>query len=150
MAVLCGGVGAARFLSGLVDVTDPAGVTAIVNVGDDDEFHGLHVSPDIDTILYTLGGVVEESQGWGRRDETFHAQEELVRHYIVRKTTEDEPARKIIAEVLTAGLKVSEQKRFLGRAIERVGFPQRVRIDLQPLVVAAVVKRIFRIIFKSP
>jgi LPPG:FO 2-phospho-L-lactate transferase len=54
-------------------------VAAIVNVADDDEFHGLHVSPDIDTVLYTLGGVVEESQGWGRRDETFHAQAELAR-----------------------------------------------------------------------
>jgi LPPG:FO 2-phospho-L-lactate transferase len=79
IAVLCGGVGAARFLSGLVDVVDPSGVTAIVNVADDDEFHGLHVSPDIDTVLYTLAGVVDESQGWGRRDETFHAQEELAR-----------------------------------------------------------------------
>lgn len=79
IAVLCGGVGAARFLAGLVRVVDPAGVTAIVNVADDDEFHGLHVSPDIDTVLYTLGGVVEESQGWGRRDDTFHAQAELVR-----------------------------------------------------------------------
>jgi LPPG:FO 2-phospho-L-lactate transferase len=79
IAVLCGGVGAARFLSGLVDVVDPDGVTAIVNVADDDEFYGLHVSPDIDTVLYTLAGVVEESQGWGRRDETFHAQEELAR-----------------------------------------------------------------------
>jgi LPPG:FO 2-phospho-L-lactate transferase len=79
IAVLCGGVGAARFLSGLVDVVDPSGVTAIVNVADDDEFHGLHVSPDIDTVLYTLAGVVDETQGWGRRDETFHAQEELAR-----------------------------------------------------------------------
>ena len=79
ITVLCGGVGAARFLSGLVDVVDPVGVTAIVNVADDDEFHGLHVSPDIDTVLYTLAGLVEETQGWGRRDETFHAQEELAR-----------------------------------------------------------------------
>ncbi len=79
IAVLCGGVGAARFLSGLVDVVDPAGVTAIVNVADDDEFHGLHVSPDIDTVLYTLGGLVHEEQGWGRRDETFNAQSELAR-----------------------------------------------------------------------
>jgi len=79
IAVLCGGVGAARFLSGLVHVVDPSGVTAIVNVADDDEFHGLHVSPDIDTVLYTLAGVVDETQGWGRRDETFHAQEELAR-----------------------------------------------------------------------
>ena len=79
IAVLCGGVGAARFLSGLVHVVDPSGVTAIVNVADDDEFHGLHVSPDIDTVLYTLAGVVDETQGWGRRHETFHAQEELAR-----------------------------------------------------------------------
>jgi LPPG:FO 2-phospho-L-lactate transferase len=79
IAVLCGGVGAARFLSGLVAATDPAGVTAIVNVADDEEFHGLHVSPDIDTVLYTLAGVVDEAQGWGRRDETFHAQAELAR-----------------------------------------------------------------------
>ncbi len=79
IAVLCGGVGAARFLSGLVDVADPAGITAIVNVADDDEFHGLHISPDIDTVLYTLGGLVHEEQGWGRRDETFNAQSELAR-----------------------------------------------------------------------
>jgi LPPG:FO 2-phospho-L-lactate transferase len=79
IAVLCGGVGAARFVSGLVEVVDPSSVTAIVNVADDDEFHGLHVSPDIDTVLYTLAGVVDEAQGWGRRDDTFHAQEELAR-----------------------------------------------------------------------
>lgn len=79
IAVLCGGVGAARFLSGLVDVTDPAGVTAIVNVADDDVFHGLHISPDIDTVLYTLAGLVHPEQGWGRQDETFHTQEELAR-----------------------------------------------------------------------
>jgi LPPG:FO 2-phospho-L-lactate transferase len=79
IAVLCGGVGAARFLAGLMAVVDPADVTAIVNVADDDEFHGLHVSPDIDTVLYTLAGVVDEAQGWGRRDDTFHAQEELAR-----------------------------------------------------------------------
>ena len=79
IAVLCGGVGAARFLAGLVDVVDAADVTAIVNVADDEEFHGLHVSPDIDTVLYTLSGVVDEARGWGRRDETFNAQEELAR-----------------------------------------------------------------------
>ena len=79
IAVLCGGVGAARFLAGLVDIVEPAQVTAIVNVADDDDFHGLHVSPDIDTVLYTLGGLVHEEQGWGRRDETFNAQTELAR-----------------------------------------------------------------------
>jgi len=79
IVVLCGGVGAARFLSGLLAVADPARVTAVVNVADDDRFHGLHVSPDIDTVLYTLAGLVHEEQGWGRREETFHLQEELAR-----------------------------------------------------------------------
>ena len=79
IVVLCGGVGAARFLSGLLSVTDPAQVTAVVNVADDDRFYGLHVSPDIDTVLYTLAGLVHEEQGWGRREETYHLQEELAR-----------------------------------------------------------------------
>jgi LPPG:FO 2-phospho-L-lactate transferase len=80
VAVLCGGIGAARFLSGLIAAVDPSSVTAIVNVADDDEFHGLHVSPDLDTVLYTLASVVDEAQGWGRKDETYHAQEELARY----------------------------------------------------------------------
>ena len=79
IAVLCGGVGAARFLSGLVRVVDPARVTAIVNVGDDAVFHGLHVSPDLDTVLYTLAGMVDETTGWGVRADTSHVQEALAR-----------------------------------------------------------------------
>src|ERR671934_1249856 len=79
IVVLCGGVGAARFLAGLVAVIDPSEIVAVVNVGDDAVFHGLHVSPDIDTVLYTLAGVVDEERGWGRRDETFVAREELAR-----------------------------------------------------------------------
>ena len=73
VAVLSGGVGGARFVQGLLDVTDPAGVTVIGNVGDDVELHGLHVSPDIDTLLYTLGGVADDERGWGRADETWNA-----------------------------------------------------------------------------
>ena len=60
VAVLCGGVGAARFLSGLVRVVDPARVTAIVNVGDDAVFHGLHVSPDLDTVLQMVSWIVDD------------------------------------------------------------------------------------------
>lgn len=70
VAVLCGGVGAARFLDGLVRVVDPELVTAIVNVADDAVFHGLHVSPDLDTVLYTLAGLVDETNGWGVRNDT--------------------------------------------------------------------------------
>ena len=70
VVVLCGGVGAARFLEGVVRAVDAEAVTAIVNVADDAEFHGLHVSPDIDTVLYTLAGIVDPAQGWGVRDDT--------------------------------------------------------------------------------
>lgn len=77
--VLCGGVGAARFLSGLVRVVDPAHVTAVVNVADDEVFHGLHVSPDLDTVLYTLAGVVDEERGWGPRGDTDNVQRALAR-----------------------------------------------------------------------
>lgn len=77
--VLCGGVGAARFMSGLVRVTDPARVTAIVNVADDEVFHGLHVSPDLDTVLYTLAGVVDGTRGWGVRGDSDAVQRALAR-----------------------------------------------------------------------
>jgi LPPG:FO 2-phospho-L-lactate transferase len=75
VAVLSGGVGGARFVQGLLDAIDPAGVTVIGNVGDDLEVFGLHVSPDLDTLLYTLGGVSDEERGWGRADETWNALE---------------------------------------------------------------------------
>ncbi|HEY1119684.1 MAG TPA: 2-phospho-L-lactate transferase [Acidimicrobiales bacterium] len=72
-AVLCGGVGAARFLRGLLAVVPPTTVTAIVNVADDTELHGLHISPDIDTVTYTLAGAIDPERGWGLRDETWQA-----------------------------------------------------------------------------
>jgi LPPG:FO 2-phospho-L-lactate transferase len=75
IAVLTGGVGGARFLRGLVDAVDPAGVTAIVNVGDDIEVLGLAVSPDLDSVLYALADVADEERGWGRADETWNALE---------------------------------------------------------------------------
>jgi len=78
--VLAGGVGAARFLSGLVQVVDPSTVTAIVNVGDDTVLHGLHISPDIDTVTYTLAGAINPDAGWGLRDETWKAMD-MVAHY---------------------------------------------------------------------
>lgn len=73
IVVLAGGVGAARFLEGLVQVVPPEIIAAIVNTGDDMVFHGLHVSPDIDIVMYTLAGIVDPSQGWGIRDDTTHA-----------------------------------------------------------------------------
>jgi LPPG:FO 2-phospho-L-lactate transferase len=75
VTVLSGGVGGARFVQGMLDAIDPAGVTVIGNVGDDLEVFGLHVAPDLDTLLYTLGGVADEERGWGRAAETWTALE---------------------------------------------------------------------------
>jgi LPPG:FO 2-phospho-L-lactate transferase len=80
VTVICGGVGAARFLRGLVQVVDPAEVTAVVNVGDDSVLHGLEVSPDLDTITYTLAGAIDPGRGWGLVDETWHAMEQVRRY----------------------------------------------------------------------
>jgi len=73
VAVLSGGVGGARFLRGLVSVVDPDNVAIIGNVADDIEVLGLHVSPDLDSVLYALAGVADEARGWGRADETWNA-----------------------------------------------------------------------------
>jgi LPPG:FO 2-phospho-L-lactate transferase len=73
VTVLSGGIGGARFLRGLVDAVDPAGLTAIVNVGDDLEVLGLAVSPDLDSVVYTLADLSDEERGWGRADETWNA-----------------------------------------------------------------------------
>jgi len=69
--VLAGGVGAARFLQGLVQVVDPASVTVVSNVADDVEMFGLHVSPDTDIVIYSLAGVVNPETGWGLEGDTF-------------------------------------------------------------------------------
>jgi LPPG:FO 2-phospho-L-lactate transferase len=71
LATLAGGVGAARFLAGLVQVVAPADVVAVVNTGDDDEFHDLYVSPDLDSVIYTLAGASNIAQGWGLEGETY-------------------------------------------------------------------------------
>jgi LPPG:FO 2-phospho-L-lactate transferase len=77
VAVISGGVGAARFLRGLLEVVDAGAVTAIVNVGDDTVVHGLHVSPDLDTITYTLADAIDPDRGWGLRDESWRAIEQV-------------------------------------------------------------------------
>lgn len=71
--VLCGGLGGSRFVDALARAAGPERVTAIGNVGDDVEILGLHVSPDLDTVLYTLAGLLDEERGWGVRDETYGA-----------------------------------------------------------------------------
>ncbi len=73
VTVLSGGVGGARFLRGVVAVVDPDNVSIIGNVADDVEVLGLHISPDLDSILYALAGLSDEERGWGRADETWNA-----------------------------------------------------------------------------
>ncbi|HUP74437.1 MAG TPA: 2-phospho-L-lactate transferase [Acidimicrobiales bacterium] len=80
ITVLAGGVGAARFLSGLVQVVPPEQITAVVNVGDDVILHGLHISPDLDTVTYTLAGAIDSARGWGLGGETWQALD-MVRRY---------------------------------------------------------------------
>jgi len=71
ITALAGGVGAARFLTGLVRVIPEEELTVIVNTGDDIEFYGLHISPDIDIVAYTLAGIVDEEKGWGVKGDAF-------------------------------------------------------------------------------
>ena len=73
VVLLSGGVGGARFARGLQDVLEPGELTVVGNVGDDVEVLGLHVSPDLDSILYTLSGLADDERGWGRAGETWNA-----------------------------------------------------------------------------
>lgn len=77
IVVLAGGIGGARFLRGLKAAAPDADITVIGNTGDDIHLFGLKVCPDLDTVMYTLGGGINEDQGWGRADETFRVKEEL-------------------------------------------------------------------------
>ncbi|MCF3960651.1 2-phospho-L-lactate transferase [Streptomyces fuscigenes] len=77
IVVLAGGIGGARFLRGLKKAAPDADVTVIGNTGDDIHLFGLKICPDLDTVMYTLGGGINEEQGWGRTDETFAVKSEL-------------------------------------------------------------------------
>ncbi len=72
IVALAGGTGAAKLLRGLARVTDPARLAVVVNTGDDLEWWGLHVSPDLDSVTYAMAGLLDAARGWGIRDDTFH------------------------------------------------------------------------------
>jgi LPPG:FO 2-phospho-L-lactate transferase len=80
IAALAGGVGAARFLTGLTRLVKDEDLSVIVNTGDDIELFGLHISPDVDIVTYTLAGIVDEEKGWGIRGDTFQCLEMLKKH----------------------------------------------------------------------
>ena len=77
ITALAGGVGAARFLTGLVRLVNGGDLSVIVNTGDDIDLFGLHVSPDVDIVTYTLAGIVDEEKGWGIKGDTFLCLEAL-------------------------------------------------------------------------
>jgi LPPG:FO 2-phospho-L-lactate transferase len=79
ITALAGGVGAARLLGGLLQVVPAEEVTAVVNTGDDTTLHGLHISPDLDTVMYTLAGAINPETGWGLAGETWQVMESLGR-----------------------------------------------------------------------
>src|SRR5687767_10172796 len=79
IVALAGGVGAGKFLRGLVRVVPAEEVLVVVNTGDDIVLHGLRVCPDVDSVTYWLAGVADRERGWGRAGETFRATEELRR-----------------------------------------------------------------------
>lgn len=84
VVVLAGGVGAARFLRGLAMVNEPKSTTVLVNTGDDTVMHGLNISPDIDTVIYTLAQAIDVQRGWGLTNESWRAMESLHRYSKVR------------------------------------------------------------------
>jgi LPPG:FO 2-phospho-L-lactate transferase len=127
VVALAGGIGGGKFLRGLVRAVTPRDVTAVVNTGDDITMHGLHVSPDLDSVTYWLGGVFDRERGWGRRDESFRTNEELARF-------EPEAAWFGIGDLdlathlyrtrlLHAGMSLSE---VTGRIAARFGVPTRI------------------------
>jgi LPPG:FO 2-phospho-L-lactate transferase len=119
LVALAGGVGAARFLSGLVDVVPAGDVVAIVNTGDDDTFHGLFVSPDLDSVTYTLAGASNTAQGWGLEGETFATLEALERFDVptwFRLGDKDIATHLYRSERLRAGLPLSQVTAEITRA----------------------------------
>ena len=120
VAVLSGGVGGARFLRGLVGVVDPGNVSIVGNVADDIELLGLRVSPDLDSILYTLTGRSDDDRGWGRADESWRALEtvtELGGEDWFRLGDRDIGLHLVRTELLRSGASLSEATAQIARAL---------------------------------
>jgi LPPG:FO 2-phospho-L-lactate transferase len=120
VAVLAGGLGGSRFARALAETIGPGDLAVVGNVGDDVEVFGLHVSPDLDTILYTLAGLLDEEQGWGRRGETWNAlaaAEELGAETWFRLGDRDLGLHLVRTEGLCAGEPLSAVTGRLGRAL---------------------------------
>lgn len=84
ITVLAGGVGAARFLRGLIHEVDPTEISVVVNTGDDTIMHGLNISPDLDTVTYTVANAIDPGRGWGLANESWRVMESLIRYQDVK------------------------------------------------------------------
>ncbi|PWU02930.1 MAG: 2-phospho-L-lactate transferase [Terriglobia bacterium] len=142
MVALAGGVGAARFLAGLARVLLPERIVVIGNTGDDAEIHGLHISPDLDTVTYTLAGLADPQRGWGIQRDTFHALDALRRlgaetwfqlgdcdlgtHlYRTERLRQGAALSRVTAEIATAlGVRVTLLPMSEGRVRTRIGTPR--------------------------
>jgi LPPG:FO 2-phospho-L-lactate transferase len=137
IVVLAGGVGAARFLRGLLAVTSDD-IVVIGNTGDDITLHGLRVCPDLDTVTYTLGNGVHEEQGWGRADETYAVAEELAAYgepTWFRLGDRDIATHLVRRRLLDEGLPLSEVTR-------RIAERWRLPVTLLPMTDAFVETRV--------
>jgi LPPG:FO 2-phospho-L-lactate transferase len=120
VVLFSGGVGGARFAAGVVDAVGGEGLTVVVNVGDDLEVLGLHVSPDLDSVLYTLAGVGDQERGWGRADESWSALEtvaELGGEVWFRLGDRDLGLHVVRTQALKDGARLSEVTARLGAAL---------------------------------
>ncbi|HEX2264827.1 MAG TPA: 2-phospho-L-lactate transferase, partial [Solirubrobacterales bacterium] len=126
MVALCGGIGGAKLALGLYRVLGPDELTLIVNTGDDFEHLGLHVSPDLDTVLYTLSGLADPERGWGRADESWNfmaALSELGGEDWFRLGDRDLAIHVLRAQWLRSGRPLS---RFMADAARRLGIRARI------------------------
>lgn len=139
VVALAGGIGAARFLRGLVRVVDPAALTVVANTGDDIGLHGLHVSPDLDSICYTLGGGADAERGWGRAGETLAVATELAERYArpawFTLGDRDLATHLVRTEILRGGGTLSQ-------ATARIATAWGLDFDLLPMTDAPVATRV--------
>src|SRR3954454_12476473 len=121
VVVIAGGFGGARMADGFALLKDDARLSVIVNTGDDLELHGLHVSPDLDTVMYTLAGLANEETGWGVRDETWSSAWMLGRYgqpTWFRLGDRDLATHIVRTRRLADGARLSEVTAELARALE--------------------------------
>ncbi len=112
ITVIAGGVGGSRFTRGVAAAYPDAEITVVVNTGDDIELHGLHISPDLDTMMYALGGGIDPVRGWGRTDESWQVLDEL-KAYAAEPSwfglgDRDLATHLIRTQMLTAGYRLSD------------------------------------------